>query len=155
MKLKFTFLLDASPEKVWNAIADWRAQGEWMLATRVDVVDDRAGAGGAGGAAGAGGVGTKIAAFTGLVPSRGWLGIWDLMEVTSWEPPRRCEVLHYGRWLRGVGLFELKPAGPDRTLFIWSEELTGALATLMKPGLAVGVWLSLRRFARQVRNRRS
>jgi len=25
----------------------------------------------------------------------------------------------------------------------------------MKPGLAVGVWLSLRRFARQVRNRRS
>ena len=146
MKLKFTFLLDASPEKVWNAIADWRAQGEWMLATRVDVVDDRAGAGG---------VGTKIAAFTGLVPSRGWLGIWDLMEVTSWEPPRRCEVLHYGRWLRGVGLFELKPAGPDQTLFIWSEELTGALATLMKPGLAVGVWLSLRRFARQVRNRRS
>jgi len=83
------------------------------------------------------------------------LGIWDLMEVTSWEPPRRCEVLHYGRWLRGVGLFELKPAGPDQTLFIWSEELTGALATLMKPGLAVGVWLSLRRFARQVRNRRS
>jgi Polyketide cyclase / dehydrase and lipid transport len=155
MKLKFTFLLDASPEKVWNAIADWRAQGEWMLATRVDVVDDRAGAAGAGGAGGAGGVGTKIAAFTGLVPSRGWLGIWDLMEVTSWEPPRRCEVLHYGRWLRGVGLFELKPAGPDQTLFIWSEELTGALATLMKPGLAVGVWLSLRRFARQVRNRRS
>ena len=149
MKLKFTFILDASPENVWSAIADWRAQGEWMLATRVDVVDDGTGA------AGASGVGTKIAAFTGLVPSRGWLGIWDLMEVTSWEPPRRCEVLHYGRWLRGVGLFELKPAGPDQTLFIWSEELTGALATLIKPGLAVGVWLSLRRFARQVRNRRS
>lgn len=146
MKLKFTLLLDASVEDVWSAIADWRRQGEWMLATRVDVIDDRAGAGG---------VGTKIAAFTGLFPARGWFGIWDLMEVTRWEPPHRCEVLHYGKWLRGVGLFELKAAGPDQSTFIWSEELTGLLARLIKPGLALGVWLSLRRFARQIRVQRS
>ena len=139
MKLEFTLTLDASVEKVWRAIADWRSQGEWMLATRVDLVDDRAG------------VGTKIAAFTGAVPSRGWLGIWDLMEVTMWEPPFRCDVLHYGKWLRGIGHFELEAIGPQQTRFTWSEELTGVLASALKPGLAVGVWLSLRRFARIVR----
>ena len=139
MKLEFTLTLDASVEKVWRAIADWRSQGEWMLATRVDLVDDRAG------------VGTKIAAFTGAVPSKGWLGIWDLMEVTKWVPPFRCEVLHYGKWLRGIGHFELEAIGPQQTTFTWSEELTGVLASALKPGLAVGVWLSLRRFARIVR----
>lgn len=110
-----------------------------MLATRVDLIDDRAG------------VGTKIAAFTGLAPQRGWIGIWDLMEVTSWQPPHRCEVLHYGRWLRGTGYFELTPIRQNQTRFSWSEELEGALAAAIKPGLAIGVWLSLRRFARQMR----
>ena len=141
MKLKFTFEIDAPVESVWNSIADWRSQGDWMLATRVDLVEDRSG------------VGTKIAAFTGAVPSRGWLGIWDLMEVTRWEPPHRCDVIHYGKWLRGVGHFELTVIGPVQTRFTWSEELTGVLASLLKPGLAVGVWLSLHRFARQVRGR--
>jgi hypothetical protein len=109
-----------------------------MLATRVDVVEDR------------GGVGTKIAAFTGALPRRGWLGIWDLMEVTSWQPPIRCEVIHYGRWLRGTGYFQLEALSATRTRFTWSEELTGVIASLIKPGLAIGVWLSLRRFARAI-----
>jgi hypothetical protein len=60
-------------------------------------------------------------------------------------------VSHYGKWLRGVGHFELTVIGPVQTRFTWSEELTGVLASLLKPGLAVGVWLSLHRFARQVR----
>lgn len=111
-----------------------------MLATRVEVVEDRAG------------VGTKIAAFTGVVPRRGWIGIWDLMEVQKWQPPHRCDVIHYGKWLKGTGYFQLEELGPGQTRFTWSEELTGLLATMIKPGLAVGVWLSLRRFARQIRS---
>lgn len=110
-----------------------------MLATRVDVIDDRRG------------TGTKIAAFTGLFPQRGWIGIWDLMEVTLWQPPHRCEVIHYGRWLRGSGFFQLQPLDEHRSRFTWGEELSGPLAVLLKPGLAVGVWLSLRRFARQLK----
>lgn len=143
MKLEFNFVIDAPIQKVWGSIAEWSSQGEWMLATRVDLIEDRDG------------VGTKIAAFTGLVPSKGWAGIWDLMEVTRWEPPYRCDVLHYGRWLRGSGYFHLTelPAGEGaqgRTQFTWSEELTGALASALKPGLAIGVWLSLRRFAKRL-----
>jgi hypothetical protein len=110
-----------------------------MVATRVDLVEDRAG------------VGTKIAAFTGLAPKRGWIGIWDLMEVTFWQPPQRCEVLHYGRWLKGSGYFHLTPINGAETRFTWSEELEGVLAAVLKPGLALGVWLSLRRFGRQLR----
>ena len=110
-----------------------------MLATRVDVIEDRNGAG------------TKIAAFTGLSPQRGWIGIWDLMEVTLWQPPLRCEVIHYGKWLRGSGYFQLRPLNGSQSEFTWSEELSGPLASLMKPGLAIGVWLSLRRFARQLK----
>ena len=110
-----------------------------MLATRVDVIDDRRG------------TGTKIAAFTGLFPQRGWIGIWDLMEVKLWQPPHRCEVIHYGRWLRGSGFFQLQPLDEHRSRFTWGEELSGPLAVLLKPGLAVGVWLSLRRFARQLK----
>lgn len=138
IKLEFRVTINAPINDIWSAIADWRSQGDWMLATRVDVIEDR------------GGVGTKIAAFTGALPERGWIGIWDLMEVTQWQPPTRCEVLHYGRWLRGTGFFQLEALTPRRTQFTWSEELTGALATLIKPGLAIGVWLSLRRFARTV-----
>ena len=138
MKLEFEFTFNAPIAKVWDAIADWRSQGDWMLATRVEVVDDR------------GGLGTRIAAFTGIFPSKGWLGIWDQMEVTSWQPRYRCEVLHYGRWLRGHGYFHLAEISPQQTRFIWGEELIGFLAALLKPGLAVGVWLSLRRFSRLV-----
>ena len=138
IKLKFDLVVNAPIDKVWNAIADWTSQGDWMLATRVDVVEDR------------GGVGTKIAAFTGVIPQRGILGIWDQMEVTRWEPPYRCDVIHYGRWLRGPGYFLLTAISADRTQFTWSEELEGAIASALKPGLAIGVWLSLRRFARLV-----
>ena len=139
IKLEFTLTLNAPIQKVWDAIADWTSQGEWMLATRVDVIEDR------------GGVGTRIAAFTGLSPRRGLIGIWDHMEVLTWDPPYRCDVLHYGRWLRGTGYFQLEELAPAQTRFTWNEELAGALATLIKPGLAIGVWLSLRRFARQIR----
>lgn len=132
--------MNAPIQKIWDAIADWTSQGEWMLATRVDVLEDH------------GGVGTKIAAFTGVFPRRALLGIWDHMEVRRWEPPHRCDVLHYGRWLRGTGYFELEALDPAQTRFTWNEELTGALATLIKPGLALGVWLSLHRFARQIRS---
>lgn len=138
IKLEFTLTFQAPVERVWAAIADWPAQGEWMLATRVDVIEDH------------NGVGTKIAAFTGAFVQREWLGIWDLMEVTAWEPPHRCEVLHYGRWLRGSGFFHLEAIGPEQTRFTWNEELSGAFAIVAKPGLAIGVWLSLRRFARQL-----
>jgi hypothetical protein len=99
------------------------------------------------------GVGGGIEAFTGVGP----LGFLDRMEITLWEPPRRCHVLHLGRVVRGTGAFEVEPLPGDRSRFVWREDLELPLGLLgrlgwpiVRPAFAAGVQLSLRRFARWV-----
>lgn len=136
--------VEAPPERVWAALVDWTRQGEWMLATDVEVVGDRAQ-----------GVRTRLAARTGLkLP--GWrrhVGVLDTMVVTEWDPPRRVVVQHTGRIVRGPGIFEVRPRGEHST-FVWTEQLWlpfGLLGVagwpLAKPFVVLGVRLSLRRFA--------
>ena len=100
------------------------------------------------------GKGVLIFAFTGLFPKlypKLKLGILDTMEVTKWKPPVICEVVHIGRVIRGTGKFELKPVRGG-TVFFWQEEILAPAIVLLflKPMLLIGVWLSLRRFSRQV-----
>jgi hypothetical protein len=73
------------------------------------------------------------------------------MEITNWKPPYLCEVVHIGRIIRGTGKFELKKIYSG-TIFNWQEEIIAPKLILLfaKPALLFGVWLSLRRFARQV-----
>ena len=47
--------IKAPIEKVWQALAQWESQGDWMLLTKVEVVSEIRE-----------GVGTSIAAFTGI-----------------------------------------------------------------------------------------
>jgi hypothetical protein len=79
------------------------------------------------------------------------------MEITLWEPPRRCHVLHTGRLVKGTGAFEVESRGPQRSTFVWREDLELPLGLLgrlgwplVKPFFAYGVKLSLKRFARWV-----
>ncbi|MGY1772712.1 SRPBCC family protein [Blastococcus sp. SYSU D00813] len=136
--------VDAPPERVWAALVDWTRQGEWMLATDVEVVGEQAE-----------GVRTRLAARTGLkLPGRRrHLGVLDTMVVTEWDPPRRVVVQHTGRIVRGPGIFEVEPRGEHST-FVWTEQLWlpfGPLGVagwpLVKPFVVLGVRLSLRRFA--------
>jgi hypothetical protein len=99
------------------------------------------------------GVGGGIEAFTGVGP----LGVLDRMQITLWEPPRRCHVLHLGRVVRGTGAFEVEPLPGGRSRFVWREDLDLPLGVLgrlgwplVRPAFAFGVQLSLRRFARWV-----
>ena len=132
----------APPQQVWSALVDWDRQGEWMLLTDVSATDGDGQ-----------GVGGRLAAVTGVkVPGRR-LGIVDTMLITSWDLPRRIDVRHTGRVVRGTGTFEIRPRGTGST-FVWTESLDlplgplGRLAwPLVKPVTAVGVRLSLRRFA--------
>lgn len=134
-------------EKVWAEIADWSAQGKWMLATRVWVTSEITE-----------GVGTSIAAFTGpahrIYPSLAFLGLLDTMTVTTWEPPHRCDVLHTGKILKGTGTFQLAPTGPNSCTFYWSEtiHMHRALFLLSAPFIWVGVRISLGRFRHLFRN---
>lgn len=136
-------LINAPAEKVWGAIADWQSQGEWMLQTKVRLVSEQSE-----------GVGVKIEAFTGpfyrLYPRFKFLGLLDLMEVTAWQPPHRCDVIHYGKILKGSGTFEVIALDESHTTFHWSEEVISPwiLFAMVKPFLWLGVKISLARFAR-------
>lgn len=128
----------AGAAEVWTAITDWERQSEWMLGTHVH-------------ASGEIGLGQKIRAFTGIGP----IGFWDDMTVTLWNPPVRCEVLHTGKVVKGVGIFEIQAVSPDSSVFIWAEDLEipgGVIGLLgfriLRPMFLLGVKLSLRKFAR-------
>ena len=145
--LRITIKLPCSQERAWAAIADWESQGNWMLQTKVwsELDQDRTVKNGKG---------VLIFAFTGIFPKlypKLKLGILDTMEVTNWKPPHLCEVMHIGRIIRGTGKFELKKVRGG-TIFYWQEEVIAPALILLfaKPALLIGVWLSLRRFARQV-----
>lgn len=144
-RLQLSVDVDAPAEATWAAAVDWPRQGDWMLGTRV-----RATSGGGQG------VGGRIEAFSGVGP----VGFLDPMEITLWQPPRACHVVHTGRVVRGTGAFEVEPRGDGRSRFHWREDLDlplGALGRLgwvvVRPLFAYGVMLSLRRFARQVARR--
>jgi len=139
--LVLTVDVDAPVEQTWAGATDWAGQGEWMLGTRVRPTRNQGQ-----------GVGGSIEAFTGVGP----LGFLDTMDITLWEPPHRCHVLHTGKLVKGTGAFEVEPRGEQST-FVWREDLElplgrlGELAwPLVKPIFAYGVQLSLKRFARWV-----
>ena len=141
--LSISLEIPAAQELVWSKIADWQSQGEWMLQTKVWVTSEKVE-----------GVGTSIAAFTGplhfLYPRFKSPGLLDLMVVTQWQPPHRCDVDHVGKVLKGSGSFQLTALTPTRTRFDWSETIAApkAFFLLIAPFLYIGVRISLARFAR-------
>jgi len=141
--IAMSLVIDAPIEKVWEALADWESQGDWMLQTTVEVTSDIRE-----------GVGTSIAAFTGplhmFYPRLKSLGFLDLMVVTQWQPPHRCDVDHVGKVLKGSGSFQLSEINSSSTRFDWSETIVApkAIFLLVAPFLYVGVRISLARFAR-------
>ena len=141
--LAISLVIDAPRDQVWERIADWSSQGDWMLQTKVWVTSPQSE-----------GVGTSIAAFTGplykLYPKFKSFGLLDLMTVTLWDAPSRCDVEHHGKILKGSGTFQLTNLGSDKTRFNWSETILApkALFILVAPFLYIGVRISLKRFSR-------
>ncbi|MGB2838398.1 MAG: SRPBCC family protein [Actinomycetes bacterium] len=135
-------VIDAPPEAVWSAVTDWPRHSEWMLGTVVRSTDlDGVGVGGG------------LEAFTGV----GRLGFLDTMVITEWDPPRRCVVLHTGKVVKGLGIFEVVALPGGRSRFVWAEELDVPLGILgkagwpiVRPGFAWGVGRSLQKLARDV-----
>ncbi len=133
----------APASKVWDAIADWQGQSKWMLQTKVFLTSKESA-----------GVGVTIEAFTGplyrFYPRFAWCGVLDLMRVTKWEPPVRCDVIHYGKIIKGTGSFEVEAVGAQSAIFHWSEEIEAPrlVFLLVKPFILAGVKISLARFRR-------
>lgn len=141
--LSISLRINAPRVLVWKKIADWESQGEWMLQTKVWVTSDQVS-----------GVGTNIAAFTGplykFYPRLKSPGLLDLMTVTHWQEPARCDVVHVGKILKGTGSFILIEESDGSTRFDWSEtiEAPRVIFMLIAPFLYAGVRISLYRFAR-------
>jgi len=145
--LELTIRVNKPIQQVWKSLVDWKSQSKWMLQTKVwsEIDQDLTVKNGKG---------VLIFAFTGIFPNlypKLRIGILDTMEITNWKPPHICEVRHIGRVRRGSGKFELKKVRGG-TNFYWQEEIIAPSFVLLfvKPALLIGVWLSLRRFARQV-----
>jgi hypothetical protein len=138
--------VDAPPELVWSYVVDWPRQSEWIPATRVWGVAEGAG------------VGAQVEAWTGF----GRFGYLDTMTITAWDPPRRCEVLHTGRLLRGEGGFVVVPRGAAGSRFEWWERFAlpggrlGGLAwPAARPAVRMGIRTALRRLKLDVEARGS
>ncbi|WP_086819539.1 SRPBCC family protein [Allokutzneria sp. NRRL B-24872] len=138
-RLALQVAVAAPVETVWAAATDWDRQHEWMLGTSVRVTkgDGRS-------------VGSTLAAFTG----KAGVGFTDHMEITVWDPPHRCQVLHTGWPVQGPGIFAVREDGPGRSRFVWGEDLylpfgvVGAVGwPLVRPFFVGGVRYSLNRFA--------
>ena len=130
----------APPEAVFAAVADWEGQSAWVAFTTVTAED------------GPHRVGERLLAVTKVAG----VGFSDPMVVTRWEPPRRIDVRHDGRVLRGSGTFLVEPA-PGGAWFVWSEDLDLPLGIAGRLGFAVVgpafrlmLRRSLRRLARMV-----
>jgi carbon monoxide dehydrogenase subunit G len=134
----------APPEAVWDAVVDWERQGEWVAFTTVSAEP------------GGHGVGERLTAVTRLGP----VGFVDPMEVTGWDPPRRVDVRHLGRVVRGTATFRVEPA-PGGARFSWVEDVEIPFGRAGLVGFRVAEPLvrlllrrSLRRMARQLEARR-
>lgn len=136
--ISITVKIKAPIQEVWNALAHWEKQGDWMLQTKVWVTSQITE-----------GVGTDISAFTGI----GRLGILDTMSVTTWQPPHTCEVVHSGKIIKGTGRFHLRQIDQSTTAFDWSEVVMAprVIFLMIWPALYGGVRISLARFSRTFR----
>jgi hypothetical protein len=136
-----TVIVAAPAEVVFKALTAWERQGEWIPFTKVRLVD------------GTGDVGTSIEAVTQL----GLTALRDEMRVVKLDPPYEVRVVHYGKVLRGPGVFRCTPMGASRTQVVWHEwfHLPGGTAgkvawPVLWPGSKLSLTGALKRFAKLV-----
>lgn len=132
----------ADPATAFTTIVDLEIQERWMVGTRLYPVA---------GDVDLPAVGARLAAFTGV----GDVGFLDVMTVTEYEPPHRWVVRHDGAFVKGIGIFTVQVDG-EGSRVTWIEDLDlpfGILGRLgfplVRPFARAGVWISLRRLARE------
>lgn len=136
--LEITTFIPASPESVWEVLADLEHQAAWMVDVRkLDIVTAEK--------RGQGAVMHVTSDLFGLPVVK------DVMAITRWEPPRRMDVEHRGQFA-GTGSFILDRAD-NGTIFTWVEDFIPPLGPLGEFGFALAVRPHLRRvFARSMAN---
>jgi hypothetical protein len=118
-RFRVATFMHASPDRVWQLLADWEGSAAWMVdATSVAVLGEQRE-----------GVGTQVRAITRIAG----ISLTDVMTVTAWEPGRRLAVFHDGRPIHGPAWFALTPH-EGGTRFEWVEDLIPPLGRLGEIG---------------------
>lgn len=101
-------VIDAPPERVWEALLDWEGSARWMAPpTTVEVLGERRT-----------GIGTRLRAVSVIARV---VRLIDVMVVTEWTERRLIRVRHVGWMVRGDGIFRLTGEGGG-TRFEWIED---------------------------------
>jgi uncharacterized protein YndB with AHSA1/START domain len=139
-KLDVSVFIRATPERVWEVIADLPAQASWMVDVRkLEATSEQKT-----------GAGTVLQVTSDLF---GLPVVHDTMRITTWEPPVRYDVEHGGQFT-GTGAFILEPA-PGGTVFRWLEDFKPPLGPLGELGFKLIVGPHMRRvFGRSLANLR-
>ena len=139
-------VIDADVDTVWSVLTDWSRQSQWMWATKVDSTESYE-------SRPSRGVGERFTAVTGI----GRLAVADDMVVTAWVPPRRVDVRHVGKVIRGTGVFEVYRLPGERSRVSWTEYIDvpfgavgGALWPLVRRGFEWGARRSLHSLRRNI-----
>ena len=102
-------VIDASPEDIWDELAEIERHVEWMTdAASIEFHDEQRR-----------GVGTTFTCLTKLGP----VSLDDVMEVTRWDECEAMGVRHSGL-VSGEGTFELQLVNARSTRVVWREELS-------------------------------
>jgi uncharacterized protein YndB with AHSA1/START domain len=130
----------ATPERVWEVIADIPGQAAWMVDVRSIAVTGEQQSG----------EGAVIEVRSELF---GQPLVHDTMRITSLEPPHRYDVEHSGQFT-GTGAFVIEPA-PGGCVFTWIEDFKPPLGPLGELGWTLVVGPHLKRtFGRSLDNLR-
>lgn len=110
MRVTRDVVLPVALPEAWRALTAWEDQASWMKDAdwvRVESPHRE-------------GVGVRIAVKTRIynVPL-----FAERMEVLAWEPPHFLRMAHR-TFVRGTGEWRFEQAGPDRTRFTWTEDVT-------------------------------
>jgi hypothetical protein len=137
-KLDVSVFIRATPERVWEIIADLPSQATWMVDVRkLEVVSEQRS-----------GTGALLRVTSELF---GLPLVKDTMLITTWQPPARYDVEHKGQF-SGSGAFILEPA-PGGTVFRWLEDFEPPLGPLGELGFKLVVGPHMRRvFGRSLAN---
>lgn len=138
MELDVAIDVAAPRATVWDVLTRWEAQSSWMLdAKAVEVVTPHRE-----------GTGVTIHVPTNLLG----VTVLDVMRVTDWDPPRRLEIVHLGRLIRGSGAFELDEHAGITSVHWW-ERIDPPLGRLGEWGARTVALPFIRRiFGQSLRN---
>jgi hypothetical protein len=131
----------ATPERVWDVIADIPGQAKWMADVhRLKVVSEQLS-----------GEGTVVELTSKLF---GQPLVKETMHITAWQPPNRFDVRHDGQIFSGTGSFVIE-AAPGGSIFCWIEDFKPPLGPLGELGYTLVVGPHIRRtFGRSLDNLR-